>query len=152
MRRRMPSSSASRFPRAVPERLEVLPQPSRRGFAGLRDRPQEALRLAGPRAGGHDGGTPAVRRAGIEALVRDALMAVRREAERNLREGLAAFGREFRRQRDGEVRAFDEVLLLGEKVVQNVRERRVGGAEAGGKEVLQGAGDLVGDDGGDHGV
>ena len=120
--------------------------------AVIQNRPQEALRLARPRAGGHDGGTPAVRRAGIEALVRDALMAVRREAERHLRERLAAFGRELRRQRDGEVRAFDEVLLLGEEVVQNVRERRVGGAEAGGEEVPQRVGDLVGDDGGDHGA
>ena len=92
-----------------------------------------------------------MRRAGIEALVRDALMAVRREAEQHFRERLAAFGRELRRQRDREVRAFDEVLLLGEEVVQNVRERRIGGAEAGGEEVPQGAGDLVGDDGGDHG-
>ena len=120
--------------------------------AVIQNRPQEALRLAGPRAGGHDGGTPAVRRARIEALVRDALMAVRREAERHLRERLAAFGRELRRQRDGEVRAFDEVLLLGEEVVQNVRERRIGGAEAGGEEVPQRTGDLVGDDGGDHGA
>ena len=80
--------------------------------------------------------------------MRDALVAVRREAERHLRERLAA----FRRQRDGEVRAFDEVLLFGEEVVQNMRERRVGGAEAGAEEVPQRTGDLVGDDGGDHGV
>ena len=93
-----------------------------------------------------------MRRAGIEALVRDALMAVRREAERHFRERLAAFRRELRRQRDGEVRAFDEVLLLGEEVVQNVRERRIGGAEAGGEEVPQRVGDLVGNDGGDHGA
>ena len=108
--------------------------------AVIRNRPQEALRLAGTRAGGHDGGTPAVRRAGIEALVRDALMAVRREAERHLRERLAAFGRQLGRQRDGEVRAFDEVLFRGEEAIQNVGEGRVGGAEAGGEEVLKGAG------------
>ena len=69
--------------------------------AVIENRPQEALRLAGTRARGHDGGTPAVRRAGIEAPV---------------------------------------------------RERRVGGAEAGGEEVPQCAGDLVGDDGEDHGA
>ena len=89
-----------------------------------------------------------MRRAGIEALVRDALMAVRREAERHARKRLAAFGCQLGRQRDGEVRAFDEVLLLGEEVVQNVGKQRVGGAEAGGEEIPQG----VGDDGGDHGV
>ena len=118
----------------------------------IQNRPQEALRLAGTRAGGHDGGTPAVRRAGIEALVRDALMAVRREAERHFRERLPALRRQLGRQRDGEVRAFDEVLLLGQEVVQDVGEGRVGGVEAGGEEVLQSAGDLVDDDGGDHGV
>ena len=46
------------------------------------------------------------------------------------------------------VGAFDEVLFLGEEVVQNVREGRVGGAEAGGEEILQSAGDY----GGDHGA
>ena len=40
-----------------------------------------------------------------------------------------------------------EVLLLGEEVVQNVGERRVGGAEAGGEKILQSADDLVGYDG-----
>ena len=48
-------------------------------------------------------------------------------------------------------RGFDEVLLLGEEVVRHVGEGRVGGAEAGGEEILQCAGDLVGYDGGDHG-
>ena len=48
---------------------------------------------------------PPVRRAGIEALVRDALT-VRREAERHFQERLVALGRELGRQRDGEVRAF----------------------------------------------
>ena len=38
------------------------------------------------------------------------------------------------------------------KSSQDVGEGRVGGAEAGGEEVLQGAGDLVDNDGGDHGV
>ena len=93
-----------------------------------------------------------MRGAGIEPLVRDALMAVRREAERDLRERLAAFGRELGWERDGEVGALEEVLLLGEEVVQNVGEGRIGGAEAGGEEVLQRAGDLVGYDGGGHGV
>ena len=60
--------------------------------------------------------------------------------------------RELGREIDGEVGAFDEVLLLGEEVVQNVRERQVGGAEAGGEEIPQGAGDLVGYDRGDHEV
>ena len=60
-------------------------------------------------------------------------------------------GASFGWERDGEVRALEEVLLLGEEVVQHMGERRVGGAEAGGEEVPQRAGDLVGDDGGDHG-
>ena len=93
-----------------------------------------------------------MRRAGIEALVRDALMAVRREAERHFRERLPALRRQLGRQRDGEVRAFDEVLFRGEEAIQNVGEGRVGGAEAGGEEVLKSAGDLLGYDGGDHGV
>ena len=96
------------------------------------------------------GETPAMRRPGIEP-VRDALMAVRREAERDRRERLAAFGRELGWEGDGEVGALEEVLLLGEEVVENVGERRVGGAEAGGEEILQRAGDLVGYGGGDHG-
>ena len=33
-----------------------------------------------------------------------------------------------------------------------MREVRVGGAEAGGEEILQSAGDLVGNGGGDHGA
>ena len=81
----------------------------------------------------------------------DALMAVRREAERDRRERLAAFGRELGWEGDGEVGALEEVLLLGEEVVENVGERRVGGAEAGGEEILQRAGDLVGYDGGGGG-
>ena len=112
--------------------------------------PRESLTL--PRSAGISWTTLAMRRAGIEALVRDALMAVRREAERHFRERLPALRCQLGCQRDGKVWAFDEVLFLGEEVVQNVRERRVGGAEAGGEEVLQGAGDLVGDDGGDHGA
>ena len=36
-----------------------------------------------------------MRGVGIKALVRDPLMAVRREAERDFRERLAAFGREL---------------------------------------------------------
>ena len=46
-----------------------------------------------------------MRRAEIEALVRDAPMAVRREAERHFRERLPALRRQLGRQRDGEVRA-----------------------------------------------
>ena len=87
----------------------------------------------------------------IQALVRDALMGVRREAERHFRERFAALGRELRRQRDGEVRAFDEVLVLGEEFLQNVRQHWVGRAEAGGEEIVQGTDHLVGDDRGDHG-
>ena len=71
---------------------------------------------------------------------------------RHFRERLPALRRQLGRQRDGEVRAFDEVLLLGQEIVQDVGEGRVGEAEAGGEEVLQGAGDLVGYDGGDHGA
>ena len=68
--------------------------------------------------------------------MRDALVVVRRETEGDLRERLATFGRELGWEHDGEVGTLEEVLLLGEEVVQNVGERRVGGAEAGGEEVL----------------
>ena len=90
--------------------------------AVIQNRPQEALRLPRPRARGHDGGTPAMRGAGIKPLVRDALMAVRREAERDFRERLATFGRQLGWERDGEVGALEEVLLLGEEVVQHMGE------------------------------
>ena len=81
-----------------------------------------------------------VRCPGIQPLVRDALMVIWREAERDFRERLASLRCQLGRQRDGEVGAFDEVLLLGKEVVQHMRQRRIGGAEAGGEEVLQGAG------------
>ena len=75
--------------------------------AVIQNGPQEALRFAGTRAGGNDGGAPTVCRRRIQPLVRDALMAVGREAERDFRERFAALRRELRWQCDGEVRAFD---------------------------------------------
>ena len=91
-----------------------------------------------------------MRGGGIEALMGDALVAVRREAERDFGERLAAFRGELGRQGDGEVGAFDEVLWLFEEAVQHGGERGVGGAEARGEEIVQGTGDLVGYGGGDH--
>ena len=87
----------------------------------------------------------------IQPLVCGTLITAQREAERYFRERFAALGRELRRQRDGEVRAFDEVLVLGEEILQNVRQHWVGRAEAGGEEIVQGTDHLVGDDRGDHG-
>ena len=86
----------------------------------------------------------------VQPLMRDALVAVWREAKRDIGQRLTASRGELGRQGDGEVRAFDEVLLLLEEVVQHVGERGVGGAEAHGEEVVQGTGDLVGYGGGDH--
>ena len=59
--------------------------------AVIQNRPKKALRLAGTRARGHDGGAAAVGSGGIEALVGDALVAVGGEAEGDLGERFAAF-------------------------------------------------------------
>ena len=111
-----------------------------------------AFHLAGTRAGGDNGGAPAVWSGGVKPLVGDALVAVRREAERDFREQLAAFRHQLGRQGDGEVGAFDEVLRFGEEIVEDGGKGGVGGAEAGGEEVMQGAGDFLDYDGGDHGA
>ena len=65
--------------------------------AVIQNRPQKALCLAGTRTRGDDCGTPATRRCGIQPLVREALVAIRREAERDFRKRLAAFRRKLRR-------------------------------------------------------
>ena len=113
--------------------------------AVVQDRIQEALGLTGPGAGRHDGGLPG---AGREARERGALVAVRREPERYVRERLAPLGRLQERQRDGEVRPLGEVFRIRQKVVDDVGQRGVGRPEAGREEVTERAGDLGGDDGG----
>ena len=96
-----------------------------------------------------------MRRGGIKPLVGDALVAVQREAERDIGKRLAAFRCELRWEGDGEIRALGDVLRLGDEVVEDGGEDggegRVRGAEARGEEVAQSTGDLVGYGGWDNG-
>ena len=111
------------------------------------DRIQKALGLAGSGAGGDDGRLSG---AGGETRECRPLMAVRSEPERHVRERLAALGRLLERQGDGEERSLGEVFRIRQEVVDDVGQRGVGRPEAGREEVTERAGDLGGDDGGDH--
>ena len=115
--------------------------------AVVEDRIQEALRLARAGAGGDDGRAAHARGKPRE---RGALVAVRGEPERHLRERLAALRGAPEGKRDGEIRPLDEVLGVREEVRYDARKLRTRRPEAGGEEVTQGAGDFGRDDGGDH--
>lgn len=76
----------------------------------------------------------------------------RGEPEPYGREGLNALRRLVERQGNGGVRPLGEVVRLGQEVVVDARQRRVGLPEGGGEEVAKRGGDLGGDDEGIIGV
>ena len=81
----------------------------------------------------------------------DALMSVRREAERNVRKRLAAFGSALEGEFYRQIGALDQVVLPGEEVVHHVRQRPVGWSEACGQKIRQGVRYFGVQRGGDHG-
>ena len=113
--------------------------------AVIEHRIQEALRLAGARSCCDDGGLAA--RQPIES---GALVPVRGEAERRFGERLAAVRGTLKRQLDVEIRTLEQVVGVGEEVVDHGGEGGIRRSEAGSEKVLQGAGDLGGEGGGDH--
>ena len=123
------------------------PRRARLLAAVVENRVEEALRLARAGAGGHHRRPPG---APGQTRERRPLVVVGREPERHLRERLPALRHLLERQGDGEIGPLGEVVRLGQEVVDDVRQSGVGRPEAGGEEVAQRAGDLVGDDGRDH--
>ena len=113
----------------------------------LEDREQKALGLARTSARGND------RRAtGLQALERLPLVAIGRASERDLREGLAAFGVSIERKLNRQVRPLEQVLGDLQEFVDYPGQRRVGRAEARCKEIGQHALDFRRYERGDHAV
>ena len=71
-------------------------------------------------------------------------------AKGNLGKRLAAFRGGLEGQVKRQIWPFGEVIGIRQKVIDNIGQRRIGRAEAGGEKVLERVGDLGGDGGGNH--
>ena len=105
--------------------------------AVIEHRIQEALGLAGAGSRRDDGGL-----ASRQPIEGGALVPVRGEAERRLGERLPAFRGALKRQLDGEIRTLEQVVGVGEEVVDYGRQRGIRRPEAGSEKVLQSAANL----------
>ena len=108
--------------------------------AVIEHRIQEALRLAGAGSRRNDGGLAAG-----QPIEGGALVPVRGEAERRLGERLPTFRGALERQLDGEIRALEQVLGVGEEVVDHGGQRSIRRPEAGSEKVLKSAANLGGE-------
>ena len=113
--------------------------------AVIEHRIEEALRLAGARSRRDDGGL-----ASRQPIEGGALVPVRGEAERRLGERLPAFRGPLKRQLDREIRTLEQVVGVGEEVVDHGGQRSIRRPESGSEKVLQSAANLGGERGGNH--